>query len=200
MAYSYGYNRAETIDDYKSAQELILVLCDLVSRGGNFLLDIGPTGDGRIPVIMQQRLLQIGDWLKINGEAIYGTRFAGRSCQWSEGQKPPQEYGEFRVKYDLMSQIGENPKEGKASKQLFFTKKPGVLYAITTGWLGPKITVRNIQVPAGCEVTMLGGQGKLTSTVQGKDLIIDVPAIQPEKLPCLYAYSFKIPGAQFLPE
>ena len=79
MAYSYGYNRAETIDDYKSARELILVLCDLVSRGGNFLLDIGPTGDGRIPVIMQQRLLEIGDWLKVNGEAIYGTRYAGRS-------------------------------------------------------------------------------------------------------------------------
>src|SRR5207253_2966596 len=120
--YPYGYNRAESIDDYKSARELILVLCDLVSRGGNFLLDIGPTPDGRIPVIMQQRLLQIGDWLKVNGEAIYGTRYAGRSCQWSEGQQPALEYGEFKVKYDLMNQIGERPKQGKDSKQLFFTK------------------------------------------------------------------------------
>ena len=42
MAYSYGYNRAERIDDYKTGREFILVLCDLVSRGGNFLLDIGP--------------------------------------------------------------------------------------------------------------------------------------------------------------
>lgn len=200
MAYSYGYNRAETIDDYKSARELILVLCDLVSRGGNFLLDIGPTGDGRIPVIMQQRLLQIGDWLKVNGEAIYGTRYAGRSCQWSEGQLPGQEYGEFRVKYDLMNQIGEKPKDGKASKQLFFTKKPDALYAITTGWLAPQIRIRNITVPSNCQVTMLGREGNLKASVNGKDLVIDIPLSEPDQLPCLYSYSLKIPGGRFLLE
>ena len=48
MAYSYGYNRAEAIDDYRTGRELIMILVDLVSRGGNFLLDIGPTADGRI--------------------------------------------------------------------------------------------------------------------------------------------------------
>src|SRR5512134_2237578 len=123
MCYSYGYNRSETIDDYKLARELIMVMFDLVSRGGNFLLDIGPTGDGRIPVIMQQRLLDIGDWLKVNGEAIYGTRFAGRPAQWSDGEKPKQEYGEFMIKYDLMDQIGASSKAGKAVKQVFFTRK-----------------------------------------------------------------------------
>ncbi len=45
-----------------------------MSKGGNLLLNIGPTADGRIPVIMQQRLMDIGEWLKVNGEAIYGTR------------------------------------------------------------------------------------------------------------------------------
>ena len=44
-----------------------------VIKGGNLLLNVGPTADGRIPVIMQQRLMDIGRWLKINGEAIYGT-------------------------------------------------------------------------------------------------------------------------------
>ena len=136
MGYSYGYNRAERIDDYKSAREFILVLCDLVSRGGNLLLDIGPNGDGTIPVIMEQRLLEIGDWLRVNGEAIYGTRFAGRSCQWSEGKRPGQQYGEFMVKYNLMDQVGQKPHGDMAVKQAFFTKKPGVLYAITPGWPG----------------------------------------------------------------
>jgi len=200
MAYSYGYNRAESIDDYKTSRELILALADLVSRGGNFLLDIGPTGDGRIPVIMQQRLLETGDWLKVNGEAIYGTRYAGRSCQWSEGKRPDQEYGEFRVGYHLMEQIGPEPKAGKAVKQLFFTKKPDALYAITSGWLAPEIVVKNLRAPAGCAVTMLGVSGTLTSRVEGKDLVITVPRLEPNELPCHHCYCFRIPGAQWAPE
>ena len=73
IGHSYGYNRNEQLDDYKSSHDLILMLVDVVSRGGNLLLDIGPTADGRIPVIMQQRLIDIGNWLDLNGEAIYGT-------------------------------------------------------------------------------------------------------------------------------
>jgi alpha-L-fucosidase len=71
---SFGYNRIEDLDNYMSSKALVHLLIEKVSSGGNLLLDIGPTADGRIPVIMQQRLLDIGDWLKVNGEAIYGTR------------------------------------------------------------------------------------------------------------------------------
>ena len=71
---SFGYNRNETIDEYAQPTALVHLLINIVSRGGNLLLDIGPTADGRIPVVMQQRLLEIGDWLKVNGEAIYATK------------------------------------------------------------------------------------------------------------------------------
>ncbi len=71
---SFGYNRNENIDDYRPGKDLIRLLVDMTAQGGNLLLDIGPTGDGRIPVIMQQRLIEMGDWLKVNAEAIYGTR------------------------------------------------------------------------------------------------------------------------------
>ena len=200
MGYSYGYNRAESLDDYKTSRELILVLADLVSRGGNFLLDIGPTGDGRIPVIMQQRLIEIGDWLKVNGEAIYGTRYAGRSSQWSEGKRPDQDYGEFKVKYNLLEQIGQHSKDGKAVQQLFFTKKPGTLYAITTGWLAPEITIKNVKVPPACVVSMLGVSTPMGTKSQGNDLIISVPRLEPNQLPCSHCFSFKIPGAEWVAE
>jgi alpha-L-fucosidase len=70
---SFGYNRNENLSDYMSSDKLIHTLIQVVSLGGNFLLNIGPTADGRIPVIMQQRLMDTGKWLSVNGEAIFGT-------------------------------------------------------------------------------------------------------------------------------
>ncbi|MCR5484468.1 MAG: alpha-L-fucosidase [Clostridiales bacterium] len=71
---SFGWNRFETAEDYLSEEKLIKMFVDLISKGSNLLLNIGPMPDGRIPVIMQERLLQMGEWLKINGEAVYGSR------------------------------------------------------------------------------------------------------------------------------
>ena len=75
MGTSYGYRKDEEVrDSYKSPLKLIHILCDVVSKNGNLLLNIGPRADGTIPEGMQTRLLEMGKWLSINGEGIYGTR------------------------------------------------------------------------------------------------------------------------------
>lgn len=73
-------------DNYKSTNELIHMLCDVVAKGGNLLLNVGPDENGEIPEPALQRMKEIGDWLKANGHAIYGTR-------------PMKPYVDGRVRY-----------------------------------------------------------------------------------------------------
>jgi len=61
-------------DNYKSTRELVHLLVNIVSKGGNLLLNIGPDSEGRLPEAAVSRMKEIGDWLDVNGEAIYGTR------------------------------------------------------------------------------------------------------------------------------
>lgn len=111
---SFGYNRKENLEDYASSEELVHILINKVGRGGNLLLNIGPTADGRIPVIMQQRLLDMGAWLKVNGEAIYGTR------SW------------------------ENAPAVSSASSVYFTTKGDDLYVLVTKWQDTPITVKGV--------------------------------------------------------
>jgi len=68
---TWGYKEYD--DDWKSADQLIDNLADIAAKGGNYLLNVGPTAKGLIPQASVQRLKEMGNWLDINGEAIYGT-------------------------------------------------------------------------------------------------------------------------------
>ena len=74
IGYSFGYNQAENEDNFISTADLIHLFVDIVSKNGNMLLNIGPRADGSIQDGQLVRLRAIGDWLSVNGEAIYGTR------------------------------------------------------------------------------------------------------------------------------
>lgn len=74
LGFSFGCNRNESDKEILSSKELIHLLVEVVSKGGNLLLDVGPRADGTIPEIQRNRLLSLGEWLEKNGEAIYGTR------------------------------------------------------------------------------------------------------------------------------
>lgn len=67
----WGYNKFDK--NFKTANELIRMLVDIVSKGGNFLLNVGPTAEGLFPQVSIDRLKEIGDWMNLNGESIYGT-------------------------------------------------------------------------------------------------------------------------------
>jgi len=191
MAYSFGYNRAEALEDYNTSQSLIYMLIDIVSRGGNFNLDIGPSKDGLIPVIMQERLIDIGKWLKVNGEAIYGTTCWKETCQWSKGKVQDAERGEYMVKYDIMK-LTVNPDPGFAVKEILFTKKGNSLFCISPVFPDKKLVVRDVKAAPGAKVTMLGIEKPLRWKQVGANIEINMPEANPSRLPSQYAYSFKI--------
>jgi alpha-L-fucosidase len=179
MGFSYGYNRAERLQDYHTGRDLVLMLVDIVSRGGNLLLDIGPGADGTIPVIMQDRLHLIGDWLGVNGEAIYGTRPWTSTRQWSAGEQPKVQYNsEFETAYDVTKLAGE-PVPGKAAIEAFFTRKGNDVYAILPRWPGKSFAVRGIGTVK--SATLLGAPGALHFKASGDGADIRLPDL-PAKL------------------
>ncbi len=112
---SFGYNQVEDLDNYMTSDELVDLLVAKVAGGGNLLLDVGPTADGRIPVIQQQRLLEMGEWLGINGEAIYGSR------KWKGAQSNDAENVYFtqngNTLYVLCTEFPEKPISVKGLKK-----------------------------------------------------------------------------------
>lgn len=191
MGYSYGYNRAEDINDYSSGQLLTLQLIDIVSRGGNFLLDIGPRADGKIPPVMQERLLHIGKWISLNGEAIYGTRPWKINCQWSQGKRDykPKEGETLLLKQTL------DPEPGFAVKEIFFTHKGDNLYCILPQYPDEKLIVKNLNLPGHAVVTLLATGQKLSWKNNSSDLEITVPPFDPHKIKITDAYVIKIAHA-----
>lgn len=128
LGFSFGYNRNETAATMLSPTALIHSFVDIVSKNGNLLLNIGPRGDGSIPAEQQERLLALGGWLAVHGEAIYGTR----PWQRAEGQTA----------------------DGTAVR---FTRGTDAFYATILGEAhAPQVTLRDLAIPEGTSITQLG--------------------------------------------
>ena len=182
MGFSYGYNRAETLNDYHSARELVIMLTDLVSRGGNLLLDIGPKADGTIPVIMTERLTQMGDWLKINGDAIYGTRPWKTARQLSAGEDLKTDYSkEFSSDYDVTKLTSKI--------EAFFTSKGNDVYAILPRYPGGTFQIKDVTGVRA--VTLLGDTTPVKFTAANGGVSVQLPEL-PENLRAQYAWVLKL--------
>ncbi|WNO71015.1 alpha-L-fucosidase [Streptomyces sp. AM8-1-1] len=144
--FSYGYNAQTPDDRYMTTEEVVHSLVDIVSKNGNFLLDIGPRADGTIPEIMERRLRETGAWLKVNGEAIYGSTYWAR-----------------------MPQLGEDLRFTVRPDEAFYIHSlaaPGSTLTVEAP----------VPVRQGDRVTMLGHDRSLTWRTTGDTFVVDVPA------------------------
>lgn len=166
MGRSYGYNRAENINHYRSSKELVHELIDVVSRGGNLLLNVGPTADGRIPVIMQERLRDIGSWLQINGEAIYGTR------PWAGNGLPT---------------TGNPP-------NVRYTRKGDDLYAHLLEWPDGELALPVPKPRPGTRIRLLGLERDLPWRYGEDTLYVDFSGITFREMPGEWAWTVRLEG------
>lgn len=170
----------------KPASVVLHSLIDIVSKNGALLLNISPMADGTIPENQRQVLLEIGRWLKTNGEAIYGTR-------------PWKVYGEGATQ-GRAGQFGgvTDPKEGYQPQDIRFTAKGGSIYAISLGWADKPLTIRSLGSGSNLfpgeigSVRLLGSKAKLQWSRTPEGLVITMP----KEKPCDHAVVFKITPKQ----
>lgn len=146
---SFGYNKFESEENYMTSEELILMLVDIVSKNGNLLLNVGPMADGKIPEIQKNVLIELGKWLDINGEAIFGTR------PWKQAEGKTIEGIPVR-----------------------FTQKADALYITLMGKPETRtITIENLNLGGISNVNMLDKKENLSWKMEKDKLFIVLPEI-----------------------
>ena len=161
-------------DTYKSPEQLIHLLADVVSKNGNLLLNVGPHADGRIPDAARQTLLAMGAWLKTNGEAIYGAR------PWIVFGEGPTETAN--------GTFSETKTKPYTAQDFRFTLKDGVLHAIEMAWPDEgQVTIASIRKDYPVKaVRLLGFDQPIAFRQSDQGLTLTLPASAPRQPAYVY--------------
>jgi len=176
---SWGYIENDT---FKSPDFVVHQLVDIVSKNGNLLMNIGPRSDGTIPDEVQSVLRNVGSWLQVNGEAIYGTR------PWSV-------YGEGPTKAAAGSFHDTDTLDYKP-EDFRFTTKGTTLFAIEMGLpTGREVVIKSLADRTFASkvgsVTLLGSDARISFEQQADGLHLHLPA----EIPGKYAVTYRITPA-----
>ena len=162
--------------DYKSTDRLIDTLVDIVSKNGCMLLNITPTAQGEIPQPVQDRLLEMGEWLSLNGEAIYETR-------------PWKIYGEGPTKV-VEGHLSERKNKDATAEDIRFTTKSDTLYAIVLGWPADGVVrIKSLGISKNLmsditSIELLGYRGSIEWARRVESLEVKMP----NRKPCDHAF------------
>lgn len=161
MATSWSYLPNDT---FKPAQTIIHLLVDIVSKGGNYLLNIAPGPNGKWSDTAFVRLREVGDWMQVNGEAIYGSRPIN-----------PSAFRDFRF-------------TSKPDGTIY------VLYLAAVGeiTMPASFYIEGFQPSSGATIELLGTQGTLKWKNEGIGFLVDIPSHNRKNPPCNYAWTLKI--------
>jgi alpha-L-fucosidase len=174
---SWGHIEGE---EFRAPDSLVDDLIDIVSKNGLLLLNIGPRADGSIPDEAQKRLLEIGRWLEMNGEAIYGTR-------------PWKIFGEGPTPV-LSGGFTDKKQKSFTAEDIRFTTKGDTLYAIALDWPGKTMNVKSFGTASKMldkrisSVALLGASQSLKWKQEADGLKVNLP----ESKPGDYAFAFRI--------
>jgi len=168
---SWGFKVYDT--DWKSTQEMLYYFVDILSKGGNYLLNIGPNGKGYVPKASAKGLLEMGEWLAINGEAVYGTSRWGIP---NEGQDET-----------LLDGTGHRAAKGFkrkfTDKDFWFTAKENNVYAISLVPASNKILIHSLNMSKGDlkKVSVLGSEKQVKWSQSESGLEVNLEGIDKRK-------------------